>query len=150
MRKRSPIPAWLHRLLGQIQGLHLTKNEDNTLTVTLSGDARRRTFEVVPIPVLSKEKASEFIKGRELFAAEPARVPLVATRQLAEQTRELLRKAGDSGPVFQACFGALNLLGRRYCFAVALGHLRLLAHTIARVVSTYPRLVPSSETDWPI
>lgn len=110
MRKRSPIPAWLHRLLGQIQGLHLTKNEDNTLTITLSRDSRRRTFEVVPIPVLSKEKAAEFIKGREPFATDPVRAPLVATRQLAEQTRELLRKSGISWA--EELTGVCHLTGR--------------------------------------
>jgi hypothetical protein len=110
VRKRSPIPAWLHRLLGQIPGLHLTKNEDNTLTISLTGDGRRRTFEVVPIPVFSKEKASEFIQSRELFVTEPARMPLVATRQLAEQTRESLRKAGISWA--EELTGVCHLTGR--------------------------------------
>jgi hypothetical protein len=110
VRKRSSIPAWLHRLLGQIQGLHLTKNEDNTLTLTLNRDSRRRTFEVFPIPVLSKEKAAELIKERELFATDPARAPLVATRQLAEQTRELLRKSGISWA--EELTGVCHLTGR--------------------------------------
>lgn len=110
MRKRSPIPAWLHRLLSQIQGLHLTKNEDNTLTITLSGDSRRRTFQVVPIPVLSRERAAEFIKRREPLATDPMRATLVATRQLAEQTRELLRKSGISWA--EELTGVCHLTGR--------------------------------------
>lgn len=89
---------------------NLTRNEDNTLTIALSGDSRRRTFEVVLIPVLSKEKAAEFIKGQEPFATDPARAPLVATRQLAEQTRELLRKSGISWA--EELTGVCHLTGR--------------------------------------
>src|ERR1700685_3780012 len=80
------------------------------MTISLNEDGRRRTFEVVPIPVFSKEKASEFIKSRELFVTEPARLPLVATRQLAEQTRESLRKAGISWA--EELTGVCHLTGR--------------------------------------
>jgi hypothetical protein len=110
VRKRLPIPAWLLRLLAHIQSLNLTKNEDNTLTITLSGDNRRRTFEVFAIPVLSKEKARELIKKRELFATNPARGLLVATRQLADQTRELLRESGISWA--EELTGVCHLTGR--------------------------------------
>jgi hypothetical protein len=96
-------------MLGQIEGLQLTKREDNTLTLTLRGDSHGRTFEVFPIPVLSKEKAAELIK-RQPFATDPARAPLVATGQLAEQTRELLRKSGISWA--EELTGVCHLTGR--------------------------------------
>ena len=96
--------------MGQIQGLQIAKNEDNTLTLTLNGDNRRRTFEVFPIPVLSKEKAAELIKEREPFGTDPARATLVATRQLAEPTREMLRKSGISWA--EELTGVCHLTGR--------------------------------------
>lgn len=109
MRKHSPNPSWLYRTLDQIQGLRLTKNEDRTLTITVGGDSRR-TFEVFLIPILSKEKAAEFIKGRERFSRDPTRAPLVATRQLGDQTRDLLRKSGISW--VEELTGVCHLTGR--------------------------------------
>jgi len=97
-------------MLDQIQGLRLTKNEDNTLTIMLSGDSHRRTFEVFPIPVLSKEKAAEFIKARERFSTDTTRAPLIATRQLGEQTRDLLRKSEISWA--EELTGVCHLTGR--------------------------------------
>ncbi len=110
MRKHSPIPLWLYRTLDQIQGLKLTKNEDDTLTIAVGGDSRRRTFEVFTIPILSKEKATEFISGRERSAKDPARAPLIATRQLGDQTRELLRKSEISW--VEELTGVCHLTGR--------------------------------------
>jgi len=97
-------------MLDQIPGLSLTKNEDNTLTIVLRGDNRRRTFEVFPIAIFSKEKAADFIKGQERVSTDPARAPIIATRQLGEQTRELLRKAGISWA--EELTGVCHLSGR--------------------------------------
>jgi predicted transcriptional regulator len=66
-------------------------------------------FNVQHFPVLSRERASELVKEGSALHRQKA-LPLLATRQLSEPTRELLRKAGMSW--VEQLTGVCRLAGR--------------------------------------
>ncbi len=91
--KRSS-PGWLLRTLQRLKGLQIRQDtRSSSIHVFVNGSAPA-VFEVRYFPVLSRERATELIKGEAL--PQSGKRILLATRRLAEPTRELLREAGIS------------------------------------------------------
>lgn len=93
-RTKSPAD-WLLRTLQRLEGLQARQGAHPSSIVALVNGSAPVVFNVRHFPVLSRERAKELVKEAQALPRQEDR-PLLATRQLAEPTRELFRQAGVS------------------------------------------------------
>jgi len=91
-------PSWVLQALRSVPGLAAEPGPDRDSIAIMTGDSGAASFfRVRSIPVLSQERAQELAEAlRTQGVSSSSAGDLVATRQLAEATRTVLRSAGVS------------------------------------------------------
>lgn len=90
----SSMPAWISRLLHQVEGISFDQTGETSFVLSVTG-GKHYAFTIRSFPSLSREKALDLVKKWKAATSLQPR-PLVASRQLAPHTRDILREAGVS------------------------------------------------------